>query len=450
MSNYSQEEVGFGDVQTDEEKSPKTKGAVIPTVHPTPLPRAANPVPPPLPKLPPAPNAADIMPPLPPMPSIVDNPVNQENAKTLVEYGLEAAGLAALARVGLPYLYNKFAGNKTPPSGPELTINPTTMEALTAPEATPIVAPTQTIKSRSFSPKEIAIEADINSKYPFTFEEAKKGLGLEGVKVTDPTQAEIVAKQYSNQLKTPNAPTIAPEYVPQAAEAVTPIEVVEKTAPAEKVSAEPAKAPATPAAETSKTGVTPPTASAYDKMKPTYNKGKKNPIGPGAYGWVAGQEGPKAPEVWKNLVGDKNMTYDEFMKTQKPLYEAYLGSYGEPDPFKQAANPGGYRKPTMIPESIKGAASLGGLATAAGGSLAALGALQAIKKGKETGDWTDLGQLGMDTIAGAINPALLFATHMGGTNEGEAEALAKERYKDMVGGGRGVAPPSSRSQVGRR
>ena len=71
-------------------------------------------------------------------------------------------------------------------------------------------------------------------------------------------------------------------------------------------------------------------------------------------------------------------------------------------------------------------------------------------RGKETGDYSDLGQIGLDTIAGAINPALLFGTYMKGAGEGEAEELAKERYKGMVGGGRGIAPPSPRSQVGRR
>lgn len=185
-------------------------------------------------------------------------------------------------------------------------------------------------------------------------------------------------------------------------------------------------------------------------MREQYGKGKKNPIGPGGYNWLYGQEGERAPATWENLFGKKNVPYEEarnkFMEFQlsgqepgRGLNELPRGEFG-----------GSNKKPKFIPEYIKGGATLGGLGTAAGGSLAALGVMQAIKKGKETGDYTDLGQIGLDTIAGAINPALLFGTYMKGAGEGEAEELAKERYKGMVGGGRGVAPPSPRSQVGRR
>jgi hypothetical protein len=189
---------------------------------------------------------------------------------------------------------------------------------------------------------------------------------------------------------------------------------------------------------------------APEGMRPQYEKGKKNPIGPGGYNWIYGQEGERAPATWENLFGKKNVPYEEarnkFLEFQlsgqepgRGLNELPRGEFG-----------GSNKKPKFIPEYIKGGATLGGLGTAAGGSLAALGVMQAIKKGKETGDYTDLGQIGLDTIAGAINPALLFGTYMKGAGEGEAEELAKERYKGMVGGGRGIAPPSPRSQVGRR
>lgn len=115
--------------------------------------------------------------------------------------------------------------------------------------------------------------------------------------------------------------------------------------------------------------------SISDGMRNTYNKNTKanpngpNPLGPKAYNWIAGQEGPKAPEVWKNLVGNKNISYDELQKNVLPLYEAYLGSYGEPDPFASVAKRGTYRTPARIPENIKGNASLGGM-----GSLAVMAA----------------------------------------------------------------------------
>jgi hypothetical protein len=185
-------------------------------------------------------------------------------------------------------------------------------------------------------------------------------------------------------------------------------------------------------------------------MREQYGKGKKNPIGPGGYNWLYGQEGERAPATWENLFGKKNVPYEE----ARNKYIEFQLSGQEPgrglNELPRGELGGANKKPKFIPDYIKGGATLGGLGAAAGGSLAALGVMQAIKKGKETGDYTDLGQIGLDTIAGAINPALLFGTYMSGAGEGEAEALAKERYKGMVGGGRGIAPPSPRSQVGRR
>jgi len=209
------------------------------------------------------------------------------------------------------------------------------------------------------------------------------------------------------------------------------------------VAATEADVPATIAAKPSK-------ADVPEGMREQYAKGKKNPIGPGGYNWLYGQEGERAPATWENLFGKKNVPYEEArnkylefqLSGQEPgrgLNELPRGEFG-----------GSNKKPKLIPDYIKGGATLGGLGMAAGGSLAALGVMEAIKKGKKTGDYTDLGQIALDTVAGAINPALLFGTYMSGAGEGEAEALAKERYKEKVGGGRGVAPPSPRSQVGRR
>jgi hypothetical protein len=209
------------------------------------------------------------------------------------------------------------------------------------------------------------------------------------------------------------------------------------------IAATEADVPSTIAAKPSKVDVP-------EGMREQYAKGKKNPIGPGGYNWLYGQEGERAPATWENLFGKKNVPYEEArnkylefqLSGQEPgrgLNELPRGEFG-----------GSNKKPKLIPDYIKGGATLGGLGMAAGGSLAALGVMEAIKKGKKTGDYTDLGQIALDTVAGAINPALLFGTYMSGAGEGEAEALAKERYKEKVGGGRGVAPPSPRSQVGRR
>jgi hypothetical protein len=185
-------------------------------------------------------------------------------------------------------------------------------------------------------------------------------------------------------------------------------------------------------------------------MREQYTKGKKNPIGPSAFNHLANNLGlEKAIEVWESTYGKKNVPYEQYMAEYSKA--AGKDMPGPRQPLAEGQKPGGsFGKPKYIPEYIKGGATPGGMTAAGGAALGALGAYQAYKHGKETGDWTPAGQLALDAIASAINPALLFATYMGGAGEGEAQALAKERYKAMVGGGRGIAPPSPRQQVGRR
>jgi hypothetical protein len=232
-----------------------------------------------------------------------------------------------------------------------------------------------------------------------------------------------------------------------------------------------------PAGKTVSTGATPAQAEAPiikaeelkqaiepTGMKPNYNKGKKNPIGPGAYNWLAGQEGPKAPETWRNIVGDKNIKYDQFMSEFKPVYEGYIGSYGEPDPFKQIANPGEYRRPSMVPESIRGSSNLKGLAGLAGTAGLLMAATtpeskaamaraseaikdigispEAILRGK--GD--ELGRMG-NAYVSAGNPNYLRELKAQldvETNPERRSVLLREFQKiGGSGAGRGVAPPSA-------
>lgn len=205
-------------------------------------------------------------------------------------------------------------------------------------------------------------------------------------------------------------------------------------------------------------------------MKPTYNKTKANPIGPSAYNWLAGQEGPKAPEVWQNIVGDKNVSYNEFMEKNKPVYEAYIGSYGEPDPFKQAAKPGSYKKPSMIPQSIKGSVAPGTLAaTAALATVPALAAsgYQSYKGNKEAVEaelkdaWHSLKSAftwpkdvvqaaskgdfqPLVDIAASFNPATFLINEVGKHDQIAIDKMIKsEKQALKVGSGRGIAPPSA-------
>ena len=199
-------------------------------------------------------------------------------------------------------------------------------------------------------------------------------------------------------------------------------------------------------------------------MKPNYNKTKKAPIGPGAYNWLAGQEGPKAPEVWRNLVGEKNMPYNEFMEKVKPVYEGYIGSYGEPDPFKQVAKPGEYKRPSMVPENIRGSSNLKGLAGLAGTagllmagttpeSKAAMAraseaikdigiAPEAILRGK--GD--ELGRMGNAYVT-AGNPNYLreLQYQIGIEKDPQRKDILLREFQKIggSGAGRGIAPPSA-------
>lgn len=199
-------------------------------------------------------------------------------------------------------------------------------------------------------------------------------------------------------------------------------------------------------------------------MKPNYNKTKKNPIGPGAYNWLAGQEGPKAPEVWKNLVGEKNIPYNEFMEKVKPVYEGYIGSYGEPDPFAQVAKPGEYRRPSMVPENIRGSSNLKGLAGLAGTAGLLMAATtpqskaamaraseaikdigispEAILRGK--GD--ELGRMG-SAYVNAGNPNYLrdLQYQIGIEKDPQRKDILLREFQKIggSGAGRGIAPPSA-------
>lgn len=101
------------------------------------------------------------------------------------------------------------------------------------------------------------------------------------------------------------------------------------------------------------------------------------------------------------------------------------------------------KTPAAKAAAEKGFATLRSLVGLAGFGALAYGSLEAYKHGKKTGDWTPAGELGLNTVAGAINPALMLGTHMTGLNAGEEQELAKRRYNAMIGGGRGVAPPSA-------
>jgi hypothetical protein len=90
------------------------------------------------------------------------------------------------------------------------------------------------------------------------------------------------------------------------------------------------------------------------------------------------------------------------------------------------------KTPEAIANAQKGFSTLGMLAGMAGVGLAGIGGYSAYQHGKKTGDWSDLGQMAMDTGAGLIKGLrgaaavpYAFATHTGSLNSNESEELAK-------------------------
>lgn len=302
---------------------------------------------------------------------------------------------------------------------------------------------------------------------------APKQVNPAPIQQTNLTPEEVKAR--ADQLKaaqtpTPGAPSVPPQFGPAGAGAGVP--------PAPPYMPQQAPAPtATPGPNSPVTGAVNNavkemiTEVDQPNMRPTYQRNKENPIGPQAYNWVAGQQGPKAPEVWQNIVGEKNVPYSEFMERYKPIYEgAYGGGYGDPDPFNQPAKNSSYRKPSMIPPQIKGAASPAAIgATAAASVIPALGVagIQAYKGNKEAVDrelkdaWSSLksvvtmpydvtkaaakGDFGpLKDVLMSVNPATLLLNEANKNDEKIIQKMiADERQAAKVGAGRGIAPPSA-------
>lgn len=125
---------------------------------------------------------------------------------------------------GAQALKDRMFTPQTPqyPTGPEPTMG--------AEPALPDNKLPPAAQQKAYTPKEAAVAGNITEKYPFSLEEAKKGLGISDVKITNPTDAELVAKQYSNQLKAAVPPSTP--VAPVATAPVAPTPVAEAPAPA--------------------------------------------------------------------------------------------------------------------------------------------------------------------------------------------------------------------------
>lgn len=430
--------------------------------------------------------------------SLIDQVINVENAK-LIGYPLAAYGAYKLADKAL-----EKSGLKARMFGQTAPVDRTVDIPL---EATPENKLPQAAQQK-FSPKEAVIEAEINKKFPFTFQEAKKGLGLEGVTVVDPMQAQAVAKQYSNQLQAQAAavPPQAPKMVwepPTASLAIsapvspTPVAEVEKIETPKSV-AEEVKQDVKNVQQAANEVVQETKTTKTKTPKPEYFEGFKNL--PSTERQILGTFGvANDTERAKTLVNALKSTLPEgaALEFPKSASGVSLGGMANPQDVMSFTNkhlgtemkldekgkfPADFKftnenlskmhqsvlkelenakTPEALAKAQKGMATLGALAGVAGTSLAALGAYSAYKHGKETGDWSDLGKLGIDTAALAGSKTLrafggipyMLATHTGPAGESQdelARLAAANRQAAQVGFGRGIAPPSPRSQVGRR
>jgi len=287
-------------------------------------------------------------------------------------------------------------------------------------------------QQKTYTPKEAAVAGNITEKYPFSLEEAKAGLGIPEVKITNPTDAEIVAKQYSRQLQ-----AAVPSSVPAAAAPVAPVTPAPvETAPVvtAPISETPPPAPVeeikpAPVAETPKTPAPPPEAAPKAAVPPEekLTKQQKGMKGHLVSMYGGGSEGEAAYAKVKEILG------------YTPEYPPGKGGSLTSEEHQiikdwRKANIEG-PKVNLTHEMKKGMTSGAGLAV-----LMSIPGFAEAAQNRDFGKMTDI----------ATDLFVLPFAQSRATGENESYELAKRRYEGMVGGGRGIAPPSPRQQVGRR
>ena len=482
----SHEDMGFGDIQVEEKpksNAPATEAVAPPASQPV-MPSASQPLPtkavaapavaPPLPPMPAAKSkvtAKDILPPLPNMPDVTKDPAFIKNAETAGAIGAGTVGLMTLLGIGgaalTAHLAKKYGAKPETPSGPELTYTPPQAPVAETPVAeTPVTeTPKQTIQNRTFSPKEAAVASNITDNYPFSLQEAKNGLGIGDVKITDSTQAKLVADQYAKQLQAQaaaNAPAVTPTETPTpppAPTAAAPIEryvftaeglqkanpgqteweIGSKTFDAQEYadylndkfkSALESKTP-TSAAEVPKTPLIveapapatpapPPAEVPQAAVPPTEEKLTKQQKGMkghlvAMYG--GGHEGEAAYGKVKEILG------------YTPEYPPGKGgslSAQETQILKD------WRKANMAGPKINLTHDMKKTMTS-GTTLAVLMSIPAFAEAAQNKNYGEMTNIATDLLV------LPFAQSRA-TGENEQYELAKRRYEGMVGGGRGVTP----------
>ena len=419
-----------------------------------------------------------------------------QNAKSMdaMTYGAGAAGLAALGAAGKS-LKDKFfsAESPAPRVEPQMDVNQQKLsEPFLEPEAQ-TVRPTDWESSLSEEDRKLLERSRANAAVKAT--QSVPTTAPVSTIAPAPTVAPTVAPAQTAVAVNPKVPALlqppANAVVPPAVSEPVPAPVLPTTplkTEAAPVQAKPtpvAEAPMTPAPITQATVETavpeksaPPPKTKAPKTE--YFEGYKNL--PGTERQLLGTLGvANNTERAKDLVNALKSTLPEGAALEFPKTEAGVSKGGMPNPQdvmaftnkhlgtdmkldEKGKFPADFRfteenlakmhqsildeyanakTPAAKAAAEKGFATLRSLAGLAGFGALAYGSLEAYKHGKKTGDWTPAGELGLNTVAGAINPALMLGTHMTGLNAGEEQELAKRRYNAMVGGGRGTTPASA-------
>jgi hypothetical protein len=301
------------------------------------------------------------------------------------------------------------------PTGPEPTMGaePSTPENKLPPAA----------QQKAFTPKEAAVANNITEKYPFTLDEAKTGLGISDVRITNPTDAELVAKQYSRQIQA----AVPPPTIPVAespAPAITPAPIDEIKS---STIAETPKAPV-PIAEAVPAGAVPP----EEKKKGGRPSAKsmegttfRPDLGPGD-NWLYNTAGP---DRRKAILAEFNegkpaKDYESAQKLYKKYQEKYpKDMFGPVIPVEQAKARG--IKPPENYGQLGKVAKVGGVAGLALTAAEMANAAQKSSKGNDAPLRESIFNL-LGMIPG-LGTAFSAGTYSGGLNENQDVELARRR-----------------------
>lgn len=184
----------------------------------------------------------------------------------------------------------------------------------------------------------------------------------------------------------------------------------------------------------------------------------------GAYHWLEGQVGPaRAPAVWRDLVGDKTVGYDEFLKMfanyklSVPDLEPNMGTkFPAARGFNEPRGGGSFEKSKYVPKDLKSIVGL--LASGGLGYFGTTPEAQAAMQRASTsvqdigispnifqGKGEELGRLGKAYVT-AGNPAYRaeLLTQMKSEKNPDRYKILMEEYQKAggnVSGGVGIAPP---------